>query len=310
MILPSQVSIQKIRHYVGHVAGIFCIEQGLSANTVLSGGGDGVVAEWDLNSDENGKGIVKVPGNIFSLLLMADKNLLIAGDLHGGVHTNDLAGKQEIGIIGYPGGAIYDIKRLNQNHIVIGAGNGNAYIRNVDTNEAVTEIEVSDKSIRAITISQKRNELIFACSDFNLYVYDATSYILKHVLSSHNNSVFSSAFNSEETQLVSGSRDAQLKIWDVNQDYKLLQSIPAHMYTVNHVVLSPDGQFFATGGRDKHIKIWDASNFNLLKVIDLEKYGGHSNSVNKLFWSKWNNFLISCGDDRIVMVWEVKNGAI
>ena len=82
-------------------------------------------------------------------------------------------------------------------------------------------------------------------------------------------------------------------------------TIPAHMFTINDIVFSPDGKLMATAGRDKHIKIWDAEAFNLLKVIDREKFGGHINSVNKLFWSNWNNYLISCGDDKAVMVWEI-----
>jgi WD40 repeat protein len=146
---------------------------------------------------------------------------------------------------------------------------------------------------------------LFACSDFNIYVYDADNFQLKNVLHGHDNSVFSIALNPSGTRLVSGSRDAQLKVWDVQNNYTCLMTIPAHMFTINDIVFSPDGKLMATAGRDKHIKIWDAEAFNLLKVIDREKFGGHINSVNKLFWSNWNNYLISCGDDKAVMVWEI-----
>lgn len=305
MIFPSAITIQKKQHFSGHAAGIFCLEQGLSPHTILSGGGDGVVAEWDLRSSANAKGLVKVQGNIFALLLMADKQLVIAGDLHGIVHYNHLEQKAEIHRSTYSGGAIYDIKRVSDNTIAIATGNGNVYIYDVDKFETVAKIAVSDKSIRSITFSAKRQELVFSCSDFNIYVYDANDYTLKYALSRHDNSVFATCYNADETLLFSGSRDAQLNVWDVDNDYALKMRIPAHMYTINHLVCSPDGRFIATAGRDRHIKIWDAEHLHLLKVIDKEKFEGHVNSVNKLFWSKWNNYLISCGDDRSVMVWDI-----
>jgi WD40 repeat protein len=56
---------------------------------------------------------------------------------------------------------------------------------------------------------------------------------------------------------------------------------------------------------DKSIKVWDAQEFRLLKVIDKARYAGHGTSVNKLYWSKFHNQLISCSDDRSISVWNI-----
>jgi WD40 repeat protein len=306
MILPSQLSISKKFHYTGHAAGIYSLSAGLQPNTVLSGGGDGVIAEWRLDAEAPAQGLAMVKGNVFTMLHIAEKELLIAGDLNGVVHITDLAAKKELVRFTYTGGAIYALTRLNATTVLAGAGNGNIYLLDLQNLTEINCIEVSDKPVRSITYAKQRNELLVACSDFNIYVFNATDYTLKHVLSGHDNSVFCLALSPDGSRLISGSRDAQLRVWDVENDYQCIMQIPAHMYTVNDIVFSPNGRLMATAGRDKHIKIWDAEGLHLLKVIDFEKFGGHINSVNKLFWSNWNNYLISCGDDRTVMVWDIE----
>jgi WD40 repeat protein len=57
---------------------------------------------------------------------------------------------------------------------------------------------------------------------------------------------------------------------------------------------------------DKTIKIWDAKTFTLLKVIDKVRNQSHSTSVNKLLWLD-NQNLASVSDDKMSMLWEVKN---
>ncbi|MGZ0017666.1 WD40 repeat domain-containing protein [Yeosuana sp. AK3] len=42
-----------------------------------------------------------------------------------------------------------------------------------------------------------------------------------------------------------------------------------------------------------------------LVQIDKEKHDGHLYSVNKLIWSTYNNYLISAGDDRTIIIWEI-----
>lgn len=80
--------------------------------------------------------------------------------------------------------------------------------------------------------------------------------------------------------------------------------IPAHWYAINDLKLSPDGKYFASASRDKTIKIWDANSYELLKVLDNEKFEGHTHSVNSLLWVN-EHLLLSTGDDRQIIAWEI-----
>jgi len=92
--------------------------------------------------------------------------------------------------------------------------------------------------------------------------------------------------------------------------YELKESIVAHMYAINHLDFSPDGKYFVTCSMDKSIKVWDADSFQLLKVIDKSRHAGHGTSVNKLYWSNFNNLLVSASDDRTISVWQLKFDAV
>jgi len=306
LFYPSQISISKIKHLTGHTAGIFCLGEGLDPNTVISGAGDGIAAQWELDGTNSAKGLTRIQGSIFSLYYHQNFQLLFTGSLEGIMHIINLDKKEELPQIKPDGSTIYDIAPVNDNTLALACASGYVFLYDITSSAIINTIKVSDKSIRNISFSPLNNDIIFASSDHNLYVYDKIGFNLKHILSGHLNSVFCSAFSGSGEYLISGSRDAQLIIWDCTKNYEQVKSLPAHMFTINDIKMSPDGRLFATAGRDKHIKIWDAANFNLLKVIDHEKFGGHINSVNKLFWSNWNNSLISCSDDRTVMVWEIK----
>jgi WD40 repeat protein len=117
-------------------------------------------------------------------------------------------------------------------------------------------------------------------------------------------SVFSIAYSSSGNHLVSGSRDAQVKIWDTG-DYSLVHTIPAHLFAVNALAVHPQFPYFATASMDKSIKIWGADDFKLYKIISREKgYESHQLSVNKIIWN--GDQLISTGDDKRIIIWDVE----
>ena len=124
----------------------------------------------------------------------------------------------------------------------------------------------------------------------------------------HGNSVFRVVMDNESRYLLSASRDAHLKAWDVDT-LELKEDIVAHMYAINDIEFSPDGLHFVTCSMDKSIKIWDSNGLRLKKVIDKARHAGHGTSVNKLLWMEFQNLLVSCSDDRTISVWDINFSA-
>ena len=63
----SQIEINKIAQLRGHKAAVFAFANADDPQHFLTGAGDGMIVQWNLNEPENGKLIAKVPKNIFSL---------------------------------------------------------------------------------------------------------------------------------------------------------------------------------------------------------------------------------------------------
>lgn len=287
----------------GHRAALYALAPGRTARHVLSAGGDGWITEWDLDAPETGIVIATVPGQIFSLAsLSADR--FVAGDMNGGLHWINLAEPERGRDVQHHLGGVYDLLALGDS--VFSAGGDGALTRwSAATGRPVESLQLSNQALRAIAHSPGRGELAVGASDHAIYLLDAATLALRRTLPvAHNNSVFAVAYSPDNRYLLSGGRDAMLRVWDLENDCTLVSEQPAHWFTVNHIAFSPpssQGRFFATASRDKTIKIWDAATFSLLKVLDTIREGGHINSVNRLLWLQ--DGLVSCSDDRTVKIW-------
>jgi WD40 repeat protein len=76
-------------------------------------------------------------------------------------------------------------------------------------------------------------------------------------LESHLGSVWSVAFSPDGKQVVSGSRDQTIQLWDAVMG-AVFQTLKAHLGSFNSVAFSPDGKQVASGSEDETVRLWDA----------------------------------------------------
>ena len=314
------MDVTKIAQLTGHTGAIFAITEGGDEQHILSGAGDGWVVEWDLAKPDVGRLVAKVERNIFSLLFFKNQNKIIAGDMDGGVRFVDLAEPTLIRNVAHHGGkGCFDLKIIDNQLLTIG-GDGILTRWSLVENRSLESIQLSHKSLRCFDYSKEKDELAIGASDGSVYFVDATTLELKDVWKKvHDNSIFAIRYTPDSTFLLTGGRDAHLKLSILpnnteggkNDLSNVIESLPAHLFTINSIVFHPkDPTLFATASRDKTIKIWQLDTQNpklhLLKVIDTIRHGCHIRSVNRLFWSNYNDYLISASDDRTLIVWKVE----
>lgn len=300
------INIKKIAQLTGHNSGIYTIKKGTAENFFFSGAGEGWVVQWNLNDPELGRLMAKVETQIFSLCYLPESQQIVAGNMNGGVHWINLQDAEKNKNIAHHQNGVFDIQKIHNEVYTIG-GEGMLTRWSIEKARTLESFHLSNQPLRCMDFCESRNELAIGSSDHSIYLLDASTLELKQRLEkAHDNSVFAVRFSPDGKYLLSGGRDAHLKVWATDKNLECISAQPAHWYTINDIAFHPQGHLFVTASRDKTLKIWDAATFELLKVVEMIRDKGHIHSVNALYWSEHRDWLISCSDDRSMIIWEVK----
>ena len=151
-------------------------------------------------------------------------------------------------------------------------------------------------------------DLLVVASAIGIWIYDANTNKVLHLLTGHLDTVNSVCFSPDGKTIVSGSSDKTVRLWDADTG-KHLKTLTAHTRAINSVCFSPDGKMIASAGEDHNVRLWDADTGKHLKTLM-----GHTNDVNsvcfspdgKTIASTSGNFLGS--DDHTVRLWDAATG--
>ena len=301
------VQVNKIHTLSGHSDCVYALQPSDQSKLFFSAAGDGSVVLWDLQSPKVAQLIARLPNSIYALHYHAETNLLVAGHNYEGIHLLDWKERKELRSLKISSAAIFDIQSF-QDDLFVASGDGIVTVVDFEHWGIKNKLACSEKSARVMAVNPDKGELAVGYSDHSIRIFDLSDLKLKKEWVAHQNSVFTLAYTPDYKTLLSGSRDARLKAWDATNNYILSGEVAAHLYAINHIVLSPDGNYFATCSMDKSIKIWKTDELRLLKVIDKARHAGHGTSVNKMLWTSFNNQLVSGSDDRSISVWDIEIG--
>ncbi len=299
------MKVSKLDTFAGHRDAVYTLIPSHDPNRFFSAGADGLVVEWDLDKPDLGNLVARVGGSVYAMALDQSAGNLWIGQNYEGVQLVRPDLKQQSGSVKVTSSAIFDI-RIFDEKVYLAFGDGVIGVMDVEDMTVRKHVKLSDKSVRSLDISRDGKHLAVGLSDASVRILDLETMSPLHSFLSHTSSVFSVAYSPDGHFLLSAGRDARFKVWDIRNNYTMVEDVAGHMYAINHIAFSPEGDMFATCSMDKSIKLWDSASFRLLKVIDRSRHAGHGTSVNKLLWSSHQNLLISASDDRMISVWDVR----
>lgn len=291
--------LSKVANLEGHEHPIYalCISQ--KPHILFSGGGEGAVVEWSLKNLSPIKVMFKTRASIYALHCPASLPLLISGDRLGQISVFNFIDQKLVfqkQLTSHPIFGLCTIEHL----LYFTSEDGKLRIFDLEKFEIISEITISDKALRSITYDGV--DIIYLGSkDNRIYHYSIKNERVIMSDEEHTLPVFSLCYDLVKNQLLSGSRDAQLKVWNEGN----VLNIPAHMYAINSILNIPDNEQYVTASMDKSIKVWNANTYDLLAIGDSNRNDGHLKSVNALAYTSYENYLISAGDDRMIMVWSL-----
>ncbi len=282
----------------GHEHPIYALCNSSKEHIIFSGGGEGAVVEWSLKTMQPIKIMYKTRASIYSIHCPKSLPLLVSGDREGKISIFHFVDQKLIYQEALCNKAIFGM--LSIEHLLYFVSeDGILRVFNLDTLTMVSEHPISENALRCITYNESDQLLYIGCKDCIIYAFSIHEQKVKYKMQDHTLPVFSLAYDATHKHLLSGSRDAQIKIWTNSE----VQNLPAHLYAVNNIQLIPSLGVFASASMDKSLKIWDAQNFRLMGLADPHVNNGHHKSVNTLCFTPYENLLVSAGDDRLIKVW-------
>ena len=296
MARRTKILITKVAQFVGHKDSIYDFVLDRDTQTIYSACAGGFVVKWDMNNPKEGTMILQGGEAFYSIFKIG--NSLKVGSRSGKVYTVNLTSNK-----------LEDTSQLHEGGVFFirpkySGGEDGVLLRPKTIADAVggdfnenTMLLAAD-SLRCATESE--SSLFVGSSDNAIYQLDKSTYEVQRKLSGHTNSVFALALLDKNT-LVSTGRDAMIRVWDMTIG-KEVHAVPAHDYQAKS--LSYSGTMLLSSSMDKTIKLW-SDKLDLLKVIDIERYAGHTNCINKVEWIDENMF-VSCSDDRSLLLWKVE----
>jgi len=301
------ISVNKLFHLTGHQASVYAMVQAEDNKLIYTGSSDKMIARWNIAEKKADNFAAAMPLAVYSILNDTTAGYLYAGSGGGALHVIEMLQKKEIKqLILHPNAAIFDIVKSEKHNLIISAAaDGSIAATHAQSFELIARNKLCEQKLRSLCIIEDENILLVACGDGYIKLLELPSLKIVNEFFAHNLSANKVIKHPNKNIFLSGGRDAHLNIieWP---SCKILEKIPAHNFAIYDIVFHPENSLFATASRDKNIKIWDAENMNFLYRIDKEKNEGHINSVNKLLWSNYKNTLVSSGDDRSVLGWQIE----
>lgn len=288
----------------GHNNPIYSVIAHPNKNLFYTAGNDKGIVEWDLNTQQHHRIFNQVKSTVYSLLIIDELNLLIAGCNDGNILFFDLTTTQLLETI-IVKSAIFDLKFIaNKNEILASNDAGQIIIINPNERKIIHQFQSGNEKVRSIAYHKKLNFMATVSNDEFIRIYSLDDYTFITQFKGHENGVGSVAFVPDGKFLITGGRDAHLKVWNT-KNWHCENDFAAHLFAIYQITVHPNLPFFASASRDKSIKIWRLEDFSLYKKLSIDKAKeGHLLSVNDICWSADGKELLSVGDDKMVKIWE------
>lgn len=287
----------------GHQNPIYSVVAHPKQLLCYTAGNDKGIVEWNLKTLTFSRLFNEVNQTIYCLEIIEPLNIIASGCMNGDINFYDIATTQLLFNI-KTSSAIFCLKYNPLNaEIIASSDNGKIYIISVKDQLIVFEFNSGNEKIRNLDISKNRNLLITGSNDNYLRIYQLNNYEFINQIEAHTLGVSAVAFSIDAGLLISGSKEANVKIWD--RLFNCTKEIAAHLFPVYEIAIHPTMPYFATCSRDKSIKIWRIDDFSLFKNLSLDKNSNaHQLSVNKIDWSFDGQLLLSVSDDKLLKVWQ------
>jgi WD40 repeat protein len=283
----------------GHSGAIYALA--FDDEFIYSASADKYVTRWNLVLGTQDKFAIKFSNSPYSICLFDSHSKLAVGLDNGNLHFFDLKNRKELKFyIQHKTGIFSILENSAKKHLYSTDADGNLAIWNTENYDLQLFLPFDCGKIRRMCLDETGSKLFLACQDGYVRILETEYFNQIGEFYAHENGVTSLAFITENNQLITGGKDAILRIWNL-ETMQQIKAIPAHNFVIYDIQFLNSDEFI-TVSRDKSIKIWSVNNLGITQKIEF-KNGGHIHSVNKIQQLNATTFA-TCSDDKRIMIWE------
>jgi guanine nucleotide-binding protein G(I)/G(S)/G(T) subunit beta-1 len=191
--------------------------------------------------------------------------------------------------------SVYKIPHVNQEH--------QGVITNMKPHAELAQHEGYLSCCRFVGSADE--EIITSSGDSTCILWDVQARAPKAVFNGHTGDVMSVSMMDSKDIFVSGSCDANAKLWDHRAKKNCVKTFVGHDSDINSVQFFPDGNAFGTGSDDSSCRLFDIRAYGQLsKYLDEKILCG----ITSITFSKSGAFLFGGYDDYCCYVWDTITG--
>ncbi len=267
--------------------------------TLASGGEDGAISLWDLQTGKLRNTLKKHSSAIYALVISPDGQTLVSGSADETIKIWNLgSGKQLRSISGKSKGIRTLAISPDGQILASGDAVGTIEIWNLVTGERLNSFAGHEIWVTSLAISPDGNTLASGSTDKTIKLWETKTGALIHSITNDKSKPITSLAISPNGQaLASGDASGAITLWNL-QSRQLIQTLTAGLGKIDSVTFKPNGQILASGGGDGVIRLWDLKSGKLLRSLT-----GHSSGVNSLAMTADGQTLVSSSQDKTIRIW-------
>jgi WD40 repeat protein len=285
---------------LGHDGPVYTVSFSPDAASLVSGGADGTIREWDPITGALRRTYAGHEGDVNAIEFFGDgRRFASVGDDQTLRIWDRASGHCERTIRTEEGNLYAICIAQNMNLIAVGGTSGKIVLWEVASGEKIASWPGRTESIDGLRFANDDRTLVCGGRNASVRVWDINSQAEILSFKGHRASVTDVELDAGGTLVASAGWDSMIRVWDLNSGTERV-SIPNHMDCTEDVVFDPSGARLATCGTDDLVRIWDLGTGELSLELP-----GHSGSICALAFHPDGEELVSAGKDGTIRIWNL-----
>ena len=287
---------------------------------VVSGGDEGTVRVWDIESGEDlwsqaghrdriysvatvdgqpgvtrGSNTVKV----WSVAVTTDGRRVVSGESDGSIRVWDMESEEELGSLqGHRNGVLSVAVTADGRRIVSGGDDKTVRVWDLESGKEVRSLTGHDDGVKSVAVTPDGNRVVSGGFDGTVRVWDLESEEELRSLRGHRDAVLAVAITPDGRRVVSGGNIGPIHVWDIESGVQV-ESLTGRQAAVLTAAVTSDGQRVVVGGSDPNIVIWDIEN-----GVDVRSSIRHIRMVLSLAVTSDGRSVVTAGNFGDIQVWK------